>query len=315
MGFLLGLCLQTADQQPAADAQGLQHGLCRFIMLPGQNLGRGHHCRLIPSLADHGNRAEGQCRFSAAHVALHQTAHGARAAQIISDFLKHAPLRTGRRKGHCPPEGLRGVLRQRDGHAILLVAAHQPQRSLIHQHLLEGQTAARPPEVLQVCREMRLTKRKIKLTQAMPQPECIGQRLRAAVVHLLQRLLHHRAEGLGRDALHRPVHRLDGRLRHPLRILHHRSVPADADAPKKHDALPHRQLLCHPWLVVPGQRQLAAAIRQRCRYAGNAMKPADLRGLRHHAHDQRLAAPCLAAGGDLRAILVAKGQRVKQIAQ
>ena len=106
------------------------------------------------------------------------------------------------------------------------MSAQQPQRRLIHQHLLKRQPPPRQPQVFYIQREMRLPDGEIQLTQLMADAQVVRPRLRAAIIDLFQRLLHHFAEGLRRNPLHSAVHRQDTRLRHPLRILEHGFSPA-----------------------------------------------------------------------------------------
>ena len=236
----LRLRAHRANQQAAVDAQRFQHCLGGFVVLARKNFRRRHHRRLVSAGACHGNRPECQRGFAAADVALHEAAHRPVAPQIRCDFLQDALLRPGRRERQRLPEFIRRIRRNRQCRAILLVSAQQPQRRLIHQHLLKRQPPPRQPQVFYIQREMRLPDGEIQLTQLMADAQVVRQRLRAAVIDLFQRLLHHFAEGLRRNPLHGAVHRQDARFRHPLRILEYGFPPALPHTPEEHDGLPDR---------------------------------------------------------------------------
>ena len=307
-GLALFLRPHGARQQSATDAQGLQHGAGGFIVLPGQYLRRGHHGRLIPCAAYQGDGPEGQGCFAAAHIALHQAAHGPSFSQISGDFLQNPPLRPRGRKGHGTPIRLGGILRKGQGKAVLLLPPKHGKRRLIHQHLLKGQAAARPPQAIHAVGKMRLPNGKIPLAQSIAQPQGARQRFGAAIVHLGERRLHHLAEGLGRDALHPAIHRLDGGLRHTLGILKRAAAVLFHHAAIEHHRFPHGQLLAHPGLIIPHHGQAAAVIMQGGRHTGQPGEAVQLRRVPHLAHDQYLAAPGFPAGGDARPVLIADGQ-------
>ena len=72
VGLPLLRCFQRPGQQAAGNAQGLQHGYGRLIVLPGKDLRWCHHGCLIAAAASQGNGTEGNGCFAAANIALHQ---------------------------------------------------------------------------------------------------------------------------------------------------------------------------------------------------------------------------------------------------
>ena len=201
-------------------------------------------------------------------------------------------------------------VRQRHGETVLPMMPHQPQRGLVHQHLLKGQAASGALQILQAVREMRLANGIVQFAQPMADPQGTWQRLRAAVVHLGQRGEHHIPEGLGGDTLHGLVHWLDGRFLHLHGVLQYASSVFLRHAAEEHDAFSHRQVLADPGLVIPGQGQPAGLIPDGGRNPGQPVKAGQLGRIGHHAHDHHFPRPGQGTGCHLCPILVTDRQAV-----
>ncbi len=74
------------------------------MMLLGQDVGGRHHGALISRLCRQKGRAKGHGGLAAAHIPLHQPAHGIACLQVIKHILKGFSLPLGRRKGQSSPE-------------------------------------------------------------------------------------------------------------------------------------------------------------------------------------------------------------------
>ena len=140
-GFPALRCLHAAQQQPAADAQWLQYLTRADQMLPGQNLGRRHQRALPAGRSRRANRAKGNSRLAAAHIALHQPAHGASGRHIRQNLPQHALLGTGGCEACLPPESVDDTFVRRNGDALLCLPLQRAQRHLIQQQVFKGDAA------------------------------------------------------------------------------------------------------------------------------------------------------------------------------
>ena len=139
----LGRHAQRTGQPAHAHAQRLQPWGEPLIVLPRQDLGRGHQRGLPARTHRHHRRQRGNDRLAAAHVALQQPVHGLLPRQIGRDLVTHAALRTGERK------------RQRGQQCCLTIAVDQrltplscpqlarpPQRQLLRHQLFQDDALA-----------------------------------------------------------------------------------------------------------------------------------------------------------------------------
>ena len=104
---------QRTGQPAHAHAQRLQPGREALIVLPRQDLGRGHQRDLPARTHRHHRRQCGNDRLAAAHVTLQQPVHGLLPRQVGRDLVTYPALRPGERK------------RQRGQQCCLTVAIRQ----------------------------------------------------------------------------------------------------------------------------------------------------------------------------------------------
>ena len=279
-------------------------------MLPGQNL-RGRHQRaLIPRPGGQKHGSEGQRRFSAAHIPLHQPSHGLRRGQIGGDFGQHPLLCSGGREGEGLPVGPAIRFAGGDDNPRFSLSPQCRGCRLIQQHPLKGDAPQGQRQVFPAVRKMGLTQGKIPLAQLMPKPQGGGQRFGAAVLQLGQGLTHQLPHGLGRNAAHGPVNGQNAPLLHPLGGYHpHPALLVPVHPAIERQLLLRGKLALQPGLIKPDHRQRARFIAQPHGDGGHSLEPAEPgRGLEIPPDADFPARNRLAQGRDGFRVLIAKGQ-------
>ncbi len=132
---------QQRDLHPGARGKLLQGR----VMLARQDLGRRHQRRLRSRLdrVEHGE--ERHHRLAAADIALQQPQHPQRRRHVAGDLGERLALPHGQREGQGADHFLvqRARRGERTARQALLVRAHQRDRELVGQQLVEGEALAR----------------------------------------------------------------------------------------------------------------------------------------------------------------------------
>ena len=279
------LCLCAAGQQPAGDSRRFQKLFGVPVMLLCQDLCRSHHACLDTGLTGHIDSAEGNRRFSAAHIALHQPGHGGILPQVFRDLIQHPFLGRSRRKRKQFPVFFRAMIRSVQRNRRLPVASIHGDIKQVDEHSLKRKPAPGNPQVGFTGRKMGLPDRKIQFAQPVPEAEFIRQRFRAAVVHIVQRHADQFAEGSRRNLPDRPVNGSPSGLRHNHGILQHPPSVFDIHPPVKHDLIPGADIFGHPRLVEPADGHFPGRIGNRACNTGKTVKIAELQGFLKRSPD------------------------------
>ena len=278
-------------------------------MLPCQHLRGGHQRRLRPGLHRHEHRAEGNGRFAAAHVSLHQPGHGPLSPHIFPNFQKHPLLRPGGRETQLLPIFRFRPLGNFQGHAGSNAAAEQGQGHLIQQQFFKGDAPPGRVQRLPTFREMGAAHGEVSLAQAVFPLQSLRQLVRPLALANRQRpfhqlpkhLLGHAGNGLvhgqnllagfdgGRNQLQRPPAN--------LRLAVQQQLPSPG------------QLFFQPGRIVPHSHQGFRAVGDI--HPGNQKPPGPLfGGVPRHLHPVGGAFPglCLAQGRTFPQIPIFPGQ-------
>ena len=277
----------------------------------GEDLGGRHHGALPAGLMAQGDGAEGDGGLAAAHVPLHQPAHGGLLPEVGGDFAQDAPLRAGGREGEALPVRVLRAFGDSQRDARFALAPGHGQGRLEHQHLFKGQAPPGQLQGLEIVGEVRLADGVVQFAQAVAQAQAVGEGLRAAAVHRGQGPLHDLPEALRRDAFHGPVHRQDLRPGDHGGVLQGAASVLLGQAAVEHDRPAHGQVLHHPGLVEPDQGQAAVLRAEAGCDPGQAAERAELRRVLHHPrHQAGLSGDQGHEGLRLRPVLIAQRQGV-----
>ena len=139
----LGGCPQRTGQPAHPHAQRLQPGREPLIVLPRQDLGRGHQRGLPAGAHRHHRRQRGNDRLAATHVALQQPVHGLLPRQVGRDLVTYPALRTGERKRQRGQQCcLTVAIRQRLPPLARPQLARPSQRQLLRHQLFQDNALA-----------------------------------------------------------------------------------------------------------------------------------------------------------------------------
>ena len=111
-------------------------------------------------------------------------------AHIIGDFHQGAPLRTRRRKGHCPPKLCFRALGKVHCATFLFCAFHFPYGNLVQQQLFKRKTPLRLSDLRHGLRCVQGKDRVRRAHQLIFSYYRQGQRFSADVLYAFQRLLY-----------------------------------------------------------------------------------------------------------------------------
>ena len=184
---------EEGDAHPELDAQRLE----RQEVLLGERLGRGHQSALPTRLHRAQERVQRNRRLAGADVALEQSLHGRRPAEVGVDLGDHLLLRLGEREGQhlavARRQGARG--RKRLGDERLALDRASPERELERDELVEREPAARLLRVVLSAGPVDPDESIRAEREALAEPHARGERL-ATGAREGKRRLRHRAEGL-----------------------------------------------------------------------------------------------------------------------
>ena len=167
------------DSEPPAEARE------SAPMLLGEQFGRRHHRRLMPTFDRANHRPEGNERLAAADVAHQHAIHLVGAGEIGADFLDRARLRSGQRKGqlldHLRAQALRAVERNPDASS----AAEPLDRKceLEGEKLIECERAMPRRVTIRQRGEIGVGRRIVKITQARRGPWVLRRAVRRGSLH------------------------------------------------------------------------------------------------------------------------------------
>ena len=291
-------------------------------MLLRQNFRRRHHHRNIAVSRCRPNTSRRHQRFTAAHVALHQTIHHAAGFHIRQRRANRPVLRSGRSKGQPAVKTLR-IHRLKSNAALRrLLSMEQFQCACQIEQFLKNQPLSGNLQREKVLREMHISVGELRLTQFMPLRNLPRQSIGKGFPAAAQAGFHGRQHGFliqsRRCAINRnnPSGQLTGILFFMHRIGHGFLMPRHADFSVKQVGLPHLKLMLCVGLIeignLHGSRFVRSAEPHKLHSPPN---PAQHRLCGHHclqaAGFLRLRLP---NGANHRPVLVAPGKIVHQIA-
>ena len=141
--FAALLCARRAREQRAAQREPREQRREILVMLPRENLRRGHERRLPAVLSGEPDARGGDHRLAAADVALTETVHRAARAHVGDGITDGAALRPGERKGQAFIKRLHIERAAGGPRDVPAPRAQQLQPAGEQEQLLEGETAAR----------------------------------------------------------------------------------------------------------------------------------------------------------------------------
>ena len=198
-------CLHAAKQQPAADAKRFKQKPGAFQMLSGQYLRRRHQGCLMACLGRQARRRQRDGRLAAAHISLHQPAHGPAAREVRHDLIKHLGLRGCRIEPRLPPEGFDQPLISVHPDTGARFTPQASQRKLIEQEVFKGNAALGASQQKGIRRPVHLPQRFMQSAQIPQCQQAFRHRLRAQHDQIREQLIDQPRKHTARYAADRRV--------------------------------------------------------------------------------------------------------------
>ena len=318
---------QVAREVADADAERCELRREILIVLGGEDLGRRHH-RALPAACDRlDEREHGDDRLAGADVSLHEPPHRHGPLHVAADLLPRLLLVVRQREGQAREDSLHelaiGLVTDAEPRLLGLLLDEQ-QSALDEVELREGQTVARPLELLPVLREVHGAQGLASAHELVLSEDARRNELRQ-LVSGLQRLLDERAEELLVQPFRR---RIDGQdaaepgcllpLFEDLEVaqLAHRELAAAAvgvgGLAADEDAPPDLELVLEVLLVEPGDLQEARAVIEVGRQDRQAAPPRLLLQVDDGTRDRRDRARPQVSDARQRALVLIRARKVRQ---
>ena len=172
-----------AGEQDDVDGQVGQGRRDREVVLPGEDLGRGHYGPLSSRLDRGEERGDGDHGLSAAHVSLQEAAHRLLQAHVGEDLLCDPFLRPGQAEGEALQEGVEEApVAPVPATDLCPLQARFTGREtgLYQEELVEDQAPHRRLKTRPLGREMDLVYRVVQIGQAVAHEHVGRQRVEDA---------------------------------------------------------------------------------------------------------------------------------------